>query len=71
MQSAGGRTVDGLVVGLGQDLRLPRVGLVAQVGPGGVAGAGGDARVQQRLQQSSRRRLGSRSLQRRTRPASK
>ena len=49
------RTVDGLVLGHRQDLRLPRVGLVAQMGPRGVAGAGGDASVQQRLQQEAAR----------------
>jgi hypothetical protein len=49
----GRRTVDGLVRVLGQDLRLPRVGLIAQVGPGGVARAGGDAAIHQRLQQEA------------------
>ncbi len=44
------RTVDGLVVVLAQQLRLPGVSLVSQVRPGGVADAGRDARVQQRLQ---------------------
>lgn len=57
-QAAGwGRTVNGLVGGDGQDLRLPRVGLVAQVRPGGVAGAGCDARVQQRLRQQEQSEL--------------
>ena len=49
----GRRTVDGLVFGNGEDLRLPRVGLVAQVGPRGVARAGGDAAGHQRLQQGA------------------
>jgi hypothetical protein len=52
-QTEAWRTVDRLVVGHREDLRLPRVGLVAQVGPGGVADAGGDAAVQQRLQQDA------------------
>jgi hypothetical protein len=47
------RTVDGLVVIRVQDLRLPWVGLVAQVGPRCVADARGDARVHQGLQRGA------------------
>jgi hypothetical protein len=56
MNSGGCRTIDSLVLGLGQDLRLPRVGLVAQVWPGGVARARGDARGHHGLQQEAERR---------------
>mmetsp|Transcript_11549 Transcript_11549/g.34665 ORF Transcript_11549/g.34665 Transcript_11549/m.34665 type:complete len:415 (+) Transcript_11549:1473-2717(+) len=42
--------IDGFVGSLGADEGVPGVGLVAEVGPGGVAGAGRDAGVHQTLE---------------------